>query len=470
MSEADLDMTTVERMPELPGFSPPEEGVRQRFAPTIPKFVRESELLEQRPEDGKVLFIDSRDPETGIILKNNLGVGKNPEYVDISKIKGRNIAAIIYHTAPRTPENSYDEEVANAATLLGRRVNRDKNGKIIQQQLGALFIVEDLGQDKYKNWREMFIQNIGLVKPSGYGPSVRILDGEGFIVSQGRVKMERDPIDLEKSRAAGYIEDQKNKNVTQLNGYGQHVDTSELKQEIRRSWNPPRTIAGVVDFSRGITITDQLTQERQVRDKRGFVFEHKSASAEDYTHQEPEKPSREIFKLVKRETLPDVMCSDCGANLVQEDYIGNYADKESVEQGLYKLSTDYVCENEHNERGVFVAKLVGRSTRPITREQFAEAFEDYAFPYKSGVDKKAARPKTRKNREHPTEAPPMPNDVRVTEFTCPKGHGHYLKEKYFTDKKKPGRLYKRVFCNAAHADGLPQEYKWQFVRRLRKNT
>jgi hypothetical protein len=156
----------------------------------IPEEIKNLELTGQIPT-GEVAYFDITNPNLRLVDRKTwspvLHDGKE-KVVDPNHLP-KTFAAIILHTPPRTPENSYEEEIHKLSNLLRRSSKKDDNKGTIQQNLGVLFIVEDKGEDTRIGWRQdaLAIKGVkGLVVDTSHEGSVIVTDSH--IISFARLQ------------------------------------------------------------------------------------------------------------------------------------------------------------------------------------------------------------------------------------------------------------------------------------------
>lgn len=221
--------------------------LRLQFPMVIPEEIRGLELAGQLPE-GEIAYYDAAeagtlrlvDPQTFKPIIRQ-GVDKR---ISIGEVNKR-FAAVILHLPCRTPENSYEGIIKRFSELLKRTSERE-GGIITQQNLGAIFIVEEKGEDQRVGWRKKQLKNAGLVVDRTRASSVIV--AEDYVISFARRPMQRSPVDLtkgERSRnmVGPFIQEIEDSALRQ----GFTADTSELRREVRATGNPPRTIASLRD-------------------------------------------------------------------------------------------------------------------------------------------------------------------------------------------------------------------------------
>lgn len=332
----------------------PDLEFEKVYEMAIPPEVKNSQLMAQRPK-GLILYIDQRDPDTATVINPQtwqplLKKGK-PERITVSKIVGRRVAAVIYHTPPRTPtpEGAFEQELANAASLLNRTEDENE-GIITSHHLGALFVVEDKGEDKIKRWREQSMNNIGLVMSIGdrqEAERLKVLETDKYLITSGRKEKKHSPVNLFESRGGRYFRSQIDRGTANLKRQGYEVDTTKLIEEARRSSVPPDTIGRIKDAG-NVVITNRATGSRIEQTRRG-TFKSR-ASTDDYsepTLEDIRKATEAPKKYVPQPgdvRILDRTCGDCGEHLKERYFSkpGEYA---------LLLIREVVCDSKAHRRG-----------------------------------------------------------------------------------------------------------------------
>lgn len=352
-------------------LQPPQtSGESEELSPQIPIVIpgeiRSSQLMNQRP-DGSVLYVDYRNPDIATVInpktwrpemtQKKPSNRKEPKQLVLSKISGRRIAAIIYHTPPRTPDNAFEEDLANAGTILRQShemLTDEKRNPYPHHHLGALFIVEDKadGGDMIKDWRKKSINNIGLTmsideftnNDEGVVEVAKkplpIVETGNFFITQARVPKKHLDVDLNRSRAGNYIKSMIEQTEAAQDRLGVAADSSRLKQEIRNSSVPPATIGRVID-SGNITLSNRSTGSITEVTKSGDIFKSR-AGTDDYA-----EPGQEELRKPKKENpfveLLKDPCSECGGHFHVAE-----SDRWKFKGHIYKKET-VICNGSHGD-------------------------------------------------------------------------------------------------------------------------
>jgi hypothetical protein len=336
----------VTELTETP-FSPeaPELFLKPQVPMAIPKEIKDLALSKQLPP-GNVGYIDILEPDSIRLISQQDWRPVSPRGIDkrlsVEGNKGREFPAIILHTPSRTPDNSYDEEIARLAELLRRTSSREE-GIIIQQRLGTLFVVEDRGEDERVGWRENQMRNHGLVVQKEKGErSVRV--SSDYVISQGRRHKQRSAVDLTKGRISGNMFDHFTDQIEESAAeQGLIADTSNLKREAKATRFVPRTLdnlreggnvtyvgqgeSGATTFERTKKGTDLVTPNRE--------------QAPNFQRAKKEEP-KEVSHKPGDDVVLDVSCGECG-----QHYHDVY--KQEIGDKRFILRKDTVCNGPHED-------------------------------------------------------------------------------------------------------------------------
>jgi hypothetical protein len=241
--------------------------LRPQTPMVIPREIMELRLAGQLPK-GEIVYYDASEPDTLRLVDPQTfkpiirhGVEKR---ISIGQAHKR-LAAVILRVPCRTPGNSYEEIIRRFSELLKRTSEREEE-IITQQNLGAIFIVEEKGEDQRIGWRQEQLKNAGLVADRTRGGSV--IKTEDYIISFARRPAQRSPVDLTKGPKSGsmvgpLIREIENSAARQ----GFTADTSELKREVKSTGNPPRTIASLRDAASATFVGENLDGKQIVVDR-----------------------------------------------------------------------------------------------------------------------------------------------------------------------------------------------------------
>lgn len=140
------------------------------------------------------------------------------------------VPAVVLHTGPRTPKNSYDRIIAEARLITTRERERDSMGKIKAFHQGFVVIVEDKikGGDTNKEWREQQLTNLDLVKDVD-GPELTVIETDEYFITFGRVAKEHYVPDFIKDRYKP--QEERIKTPQQLLDEKNRALTKEFKKE-----------------------------------------------------------------------------------------------------------------------------------------------------------------------------------------------------------------------------------------------
>lgn len=264
----------------------------------FPEIIKSDPRWQQLPP-GNIVYINASSPDTvpeSVLMLDQDG---DPEYThghiwERPITEPQRTPAVVIHTGPRTPENSYDEVIAIARTMTTRKTDTDDNGNKKHHQ-GYVIIVEDKvkGGDKGKEWKRLQLTNLNLVAEDG---EELVVETEDHFITFGRVEKE-------------------------------HVTPPHIKARIasEKSEAPPN-------------IEDPAA--KAVREKE----EKNSALTREY-----KKNGR-----LPEEVLPET-CGDCTAHLKTVYFVKPYLTKSKVWIGYLKSQT--VCNNNSGHRGSGIQRL-----------------------------------------------------------------------------------------------------------------
>lgn len=327
--------------------------------------LQDSRWLQLPP--GNVVYIDAKDPNTipqSVTMLDKKGHPVQSHGHNLVKdfSAPQRVPAAIVHTGPRTPEESYNQVIAEATQMLTRKNRRDSLGRITEQYLGFVVVVEDKkdGGDNRKGWREDQFSNLGAVKGRGENEQI-VIETDNQILSFGRVKKVHGRTDMSK----GYQYQQAQESLNKAEGQGLQVNRGDLKLDAQASPFVPRTKENLSDLN-GIRITDPLTGCTVERTTRGITISHHVCeNPEEHDIPLPQTKvdvKRLLIDQYKKGGLKkielDQSCGDCGQHLKYEYYPNNWIKKDETIQ-LLKRRT--VCDSKLH-RGMPGTITIGEPT------------------------------------------------------------------------------------------------------------
>jgi len=311
---------------ELPPQNVESLVLRLQFPMVIPKEIKELKLANQIP-GGDIAYFDSQEPDQlrlvdQVTWKPSLKKGREIRE-SLSKAT-RRFAAIIVHVPARTPDNSYLETIIKLSELL-RRTSEKIDGIMIHQNMGALFIIEDKGEDARIGWRQKELSKADLVVDKTRDNSVMVK--EDCIISWGRRQKQHSAIDLTKGTNSKFLLERLIHEIGNVaDRMGVEVDTSRLLQDAMASKNPVQTIANYRDqMNIDMKITDpdgkeifvrRLKTTQAVSSDRGLpqeVMIKPEQNQKQFHPQETEHKPGDIITLEEK-------CGQCGNNFQREYY------------------------------------------------------------------------------------------------------------------------------------------------------
>jgi len=158
----------------------------------FPEIIKSDPRWQQLPP-GNIVYTNATSsevvPDTVLMLDQD----GNPEYMhghiwERSITEPQRTPAVVIHTGPRTPENSYDELIAIARTMTTRTTETDSDG-VKHHHQGYVIIVEDRVKDgdKVKEWRKLQLTNLNLVAEDGQEV---VVETDDHFITFGRVEKE----------------------------------------------------------------------------------------------------------------------------------------------------------------------------------------------------------------------------------------------------------------------------------------
>ena len=291
----------------------------------IPKEIRDLRLSGQLPT-GNIAYLDTKEPDTLRLLDQTTWKPVKKMGVEIrldpNRI-ARRFPAVIVHVPSRSPDNSFDEIISRLSKFL-KRTSQREDRIVTLQNLGALFVVEDKGQDLKIGWRQTQLTRAGLVVDRTQGGSV-VVNGD-YIISFARRPKQRSPIDLTKGERSQYMVEpfiQEIEAAAERQGFT--ANTSRLRQAAKATRNPRQTIG---DLRYGMDVDYETANNDGKR-----ILVHRSESTETVT------PNREALQELtrrqvqeKKSSKPQLQhkagdivrlesrCGDCGGEFQKEYY------------------------------------------------------------------------------------------------------------------------------------------------------
>lgn len=336
---------TAERIvPQLEAFA-----LRLQFPMVIPEEIRHLEVTRQLPE-GEIAYHDVNEPDTlrlvaretfRPVTKKGIEVRLNLKNLDKFP---RRFAAVILKVPPRTPENAFDETIRGFSALL-KRTSKREEGIIIEQHLGAIFVVEGRGEDQRVGWRQEQLRRAELVVERRSGGSV-IISGDR-IISFARRPMQRGPTDLTQGERSRYmIGPFLDQIETLADEQGFRADTSSLREEARKTRYPPGTIANLRDGGKVVFEGEDSDGKRIVVDRTGgseVVTPSRKALEEMVERAKPVNGTGRPEMHKPGDKVPtDIECGECGSHF-QEEYYGEPGRERML------LFRDIVCHGAHSD-------------------------------------------------------------------------------------------------------------------------
>jgi len=312
----------------------------------IPEEIKDIELTGQIPA-GEIAYFDIANPNLRLVdrktwrpvMHGGREKGTDPKHLP------KKFAAIILHTPPRTPENSYEEEIYRLSSLLKRSSKKDENKVTVQQNLGVLFIVEDLASDMRIGWRQdaLAIKGTkGLVVNKAHEGSFMVTDSH--IISFARRQKQFPTIDMSKGQRSG------NMVPPFVNSIQRHAATAGLTantDELEDNWhatkNVPETLSAMRDGN-GVVLEGMDDDGHPIivhTDISGITTVTNEEGLRQLT--ERQKQTQELRKVEHKPgdiVETEIPCHECGGHFQEEYY--PQADKVNM-----LLKRDLVCHGAH---------------------------------------------------------------------------------------------------------------------------
>lgn len=334
-------------------FDPPPQDVVENLVLEpqiqliIPPEIKRQRLAEQLT-GGDIAYIDFEDYETvRLVKKSTWQPARNKHGIEqklpLSQIGNRRFNAIIFVTPPRTEEDSLEEQISFLAKHLGRKTDRREGTDAIHHS-GTLFVVEPrAGNDERAGWRQDQLTRSGLVVEHIKGKK-SVLKTDDFIISMGRREKGHVPIDLTKGEISGRMyTDIPDATERLVEDQGSQADTTSVRQESRRTFNPPRTIQ---NLKRGgntrYTMMDEDGKELYYEvDVNGNVSSNNPDAFKDiyFTPERETKPQHKPGDKIENKSIT---CSGCGQHPVD-----TYIRKPGKTHWLLIKQT--VCNGSHSD-------------------------------------------------------------------------------------------------------------------------
>lgn len=330
------------------GTPPNVEGLILNPPMVIPKEIKNFELTGQIPA-GEIAYFDIANPHLRLVDRNTwrpIMHGGREKGTDPKHLP-KTFAAIILHTPPRTPENSYEEEIYRLSNLLKRSSKKDKHKVTVQQNMGVLFIVEDLAEDIRIGWRQDTFAvkgNKGLVVDKSHEGSVVITDSH--IISFARRQSQHPTLDMSRYQQPGNMVpsfiDRIKRHAAKA---GLTANTDELENNWHATRNVPETLSAIrdgngVDFEgmdddgRPIHVHTDISGVTTVLNEEGL----RQLTERQNQTQKPPKVEHKPGDIVETQ----VPCYECGGHYREEYY--PQADKVNM-----LLKRDLVCHGAHSD-------------------------------------------------------------------------------------------------------------------------
>lgn len=292
----------------------------------FPNGIRTTRLWQQLPP-GQIAYLDTRlDPHTVHFLDQEghpvmvHGVEKTE---DIRKKEKAKNPAVVIHTPPRTPENSFGEYLDPVVERLTRKTTRDHLKRIIEQSMGVLVIVEDVGDDVRIGWREDQLRSLGLVVDKERGERIVFQSGNK-LVTMGRIVKKRGPVDLRSGEKSRFMVDPMITHTKErLEGNANTVDTSGISREADASDMPPRTFENLRDGN-NIKITSPEGCVLEI-DRKGIQTPHHVC----------ENPQEHRFEAIKPVEVPKKQLPMPGQTIISDDLCGKGGCEHHLEEKYY---------------------------------------------------------------------------------------------------------------------------------------
>jgi len=319
----------------------------------IPEEIKDIELTGQIPA-GEIAYFDIANPNLRLVdrktwqpvMHGGREKGTDPKHLP------KTFAAIILHTPPRTPENSYEEEIYRLSNLLKRSSKKDENKVTVQQNLGVLFIVEDLASDMRIGWRQdaLAIKGArGLVVNKTHEGSVIVTDSH--IISFARRQKQFPTIDMSRGQRSRHMVPPFVNNIQRhAENAGLTANTDELENNWHATKNVPETLSamrdgngveyeGMDDDGHPIIVHTDISGITTVTNEEGL---RQLTERQQKNQEPPKKPPKREHKTGDKVTREDLICDACG-NHPQDIYIrkpGNVR---------WLLIKETVCNEAHRD-------------------------------------------------------------------------------------------------------------------------
>lgn len=312
----------------------------------IPNEIKNLRLTEQLT-GGNIAYIDLEDFQKVRLVDRKtwqpLKRHGHYETLPLSEIQNRKFNAIIFVTPPRTKEENLDEHVKFLAKHIGRKTER-KDGNDNPHHSGTLFIVEARGSgDERIGWRQDQMTQAGLVVDKIKGEKSVILTDD-YIISMGRREKARLPIDLTKGKTSGNMyTDIPDATERLVEDQGAHADTSNVRQESKATYNPPRTIN---NLKRGgntrFTMTNEDGKELFYEVDRDGIITSNNPDAFKNIYTTPKRENILDHKDGDKIENQNINCPECG-----QHPFDNYIKKPGKTHWLLVKKT--ICNGPHTD-------------------------------------------------------------------------------------------------------------------------
>jgi len=290
-------------------------ALRMQIPMVIPKEIKDLELFGQLPK-GDIAYIDVSEPDTIRFVDQETwhpitkgGIEKRTNFEHAPK----RFAAIIVHTPPRTPENSYTENIHQVSSLLRRHVSKDEAGATTGQDLGTLFIVEDKGEDVRVGWRQRQLAQEGLVIDPKHNKS--IITTDQHIITFARRRKQHPAVNLYQGRSGYMIGPFTEETRVRAESLGLSADTTKSEHDARATRNPRRVINALRDGEAELTGMDEDGHPIIVStDKSGVTTVLNEEGLRKLTEKQAQnlKLPKVEHKAGDKVTREDLTCDTCG--------------------------------------------------------------------------------------------------------------------------------------------------------------
>lgn len=285
----------------------------------IPEEIKNIELTGQIPT-GEIAYFDIANPNLRLVdrrtwqpvMHGGREKGTDPKHLP------KTFAAIILHTPPRTPENSYEKEIYRLSNLLKRSSKKDENKVTVQQNLGVLFIVEDLASDMRIGWRQdaLAIKGAkGLVVNKAHEGSVMVTDSH--IISFARRQKQFPTIDMSRGRRSGNMVPPFVDSIQRhAANTGLTANTDELEDNWNATKNVPETLSAMRDGN-GVVLEGMDDDGHPIivhTDISGITTVLNEEGLRQLTERQKQtqKPPKVEHKAGDKVTREDLVCDACG--------------------------------------------------------------------------------------------------------------------------------------------------------------